>query len=155
VRPLLPPSGTYPFTDAVPPIVAPDGEPLAQLTTIPPSLGTSLGVAFPPFGRRPRREPSYRLPPEERVAYRFIGLVRYSGPEGSVIVHTVQPSEAALRHHLSLGNPAGALPDGTPVFTIAVGETHMRWMAEGCIIGLVGQLSQSRLLELAADITLA
>lgn len=154
VGPLLPPPGTYSFTAVSPPIHAPGQEPLAQLAHVPLSLG-SVGAAFPPFGRPPLRMPSNPSPPEERIAYRTIGLVQYRGDEGQVIIETVMPSAAALRKDLVLGNPVRTLPDGTPLF--AIWSSDLRFRRGDIIVDLYaegGGITQQRLAELAEDVVL-
>lgn len=152
---LLPPPGTYTFNPATPPIHAPGGNPLAQLVHIPDSLGTFLGAAFLPFGRRPRRMPANMPRPEEQIAYRMIGLVQYRGDEGEVVIQTSRPSPAALRHDLVLGNPCGQLRDGTPLFGIR--GNHLRLRRDDFIIDLYadsGGITPDRLAALAEDTVL-
>lgn len=154
VGPLLPPPGTYTFTAATPPIGSPDGEPLAQLAQTPDSLSAFVGAAFPPFGR-PKRAPTGLLSPEERISYRTIGLVQYRGEEGEVVIETSRPSPAALKKALMLGNPAGALPDGTLLATVA--GNMLRWRTGELIIDvhdMSSRMSRERLQDLAADVVL-
>jgi hypothetical protein len=158
VGPLLPPPGTYTFTAATPPVHAPDGEPLAQLSHVPDSLGAFIGVAFPPFGRAQKIPPNllhHLPPPEERIAYRMVGLVQYQGEEGEVVIETIKPSPAVLRHQLMLGNPSGALADGTALF--AMWGNHLRLRRDNVIIDLYAEsrgMTQERLKALAEDMVL-
>ncbi len=154
VGPLLPPPGTYSFAAVTPPIAAPDGDRLAQLAHIPYSLSDFVGAAFPPFGQ-PRRIPSNLPPPDERIAYSIVGLVQYRGDEGEIVMETIVPSPAALRRELVLGNPAGALLDGTPLAT--VWSNHLRWRRDDVIIDMYAEsrgISQLRLKTLAERVVL-
>lgn len=154
VGPLLPPPGTYTFAAATPPIASPDGEPLAQFAHVPESLSSFVGAAFPPFNR-PKRTPTSLLSPLERISYRMMGLVQYRGEEGEVVIETSRPSPAALKKELVLGNPAGALPDGTPLATIA--GNMLRWRRGELIIDvhdMSSRMSRERLQDLAADVVL-
>lgn len=155
VGPLLPPPGTYTFSPATPPIHAPDGELLAQLAHIPESLGDFVGVAFPPFGPPAKVHPKLLQPLEERIAYRMVGLVQYRGEEGEVTIETIQPSPATLRRELVLGNPAGLLSDGTPLF--AMWDNHLRLARGDVIIDLYAEsrgMTHDRLHALAEDVIL-
>jgi hypothetical protein len=154
VGPLLPPPGTYTFTAATPPITAPDGEPLAQLAHIPDALGAFVGAAFPPFGRPARISPNLPLP-DKRIAYHIIGLVEYRGEQGEIVIETSRPSPAALAKELVLGSPVGALPDSTPLATIA--GNMLRWQRGELLIDLYdmsSRMSRDRLQSLAADVVL-
>lgn len=153
---LLPPPGTYSFTPGTPPLVAPGGEPLAQLAHVPGSLGPFIGTALPPFAPQPRKAPTNVLPREEQISYRIVGLVQYRGDEGEIIVETVAPSPAALRRELWSGSPAGTLPNGTPLY--ALGANHLPWRIGDLIVDLLdvgNTMPPERLRVLAAGVVLA
>jgi hypothetical protein len=99
--------------------------------------------------------PSSVPPPEERIAYRVVGLVRYVGGEGELVIETSQPSPAALRCQLILGNPCGELKDGTPLF--GMWGNHLRFRRGDFIVDMYaesGGITQDRLKVLAADTVL-
>jgi len=51
------------------------------------------------------------------VSFRVLGVVRYGGTDGTVLVSTARASAAALLRTLDLGAAAGTLPDGSAIFT--------------------------------------
>lgn len=138
------------------PITAPDGRVVARLSSVPSALSQSVAATFPPCAV-PSRAPSVpQAPAAERIAFQILSVIQYQGSEGAVFVTTARPSTAALGQGLDLGNPAGALPDGSSAWTIQVAgdspQNHVRWLKDGLIITVAGDLPVDRLKALAANV---
>lgn len=90
----------------------------------------------------------------------MLGIVRYQGPSGTLYVSTVRPDGLAMSKGLYLGNPAGALPSGTPTFAFqGIGDntavTMLRWYDNGLVIDLVSaDLSLDQLQAIAGNVAL-
>jgi hypothetical protein len=138
-------------------IAAPDHRPVAQLAHVPPGLARTIAVTLPPcVSKRPVRTPAGLPPPSERISFLVLSQVRYRGPEGTVVVLTAQPSPAALRPGLYLGNRVGRLPDGSTLFDLPCqGDCprhDVRWLRKGLIISVSGDVPLGRLRALASDV---
>lgn len=146
---------------ATSPIKAPDGRPVAQLARAPEAFSHSVRVTFTPCNV-PKR--LVRLPPEShQVGFRILSQVQYQGSAGTVVVLGARPTPAAARPGLNLGNPVGALPDGTRVWDLncasgtlggAPCTNDLRWMHGKLIISVTGDLSVNRLKKLAVHVVL-
>ena len=153
--------GCAPRTTAVP-ITAPDGRRFAQLDPVPSGLADSVSVVFTPCQPRP---PSHRpvptLPPSPYAweSIRTLSVVRYQGSEGALEVITGQATAEGMRRGLYLGNPAGTLADGSRAFDLVCSggcahRDNIRWLKDGLIVSISGDMSVDRLKEIAANVTL-
>jgi hypothetical protein len=142
------------------PVVAPDGRQFAQLGTVPDDLAGSVAATFPPCWPRPPR-PGVTLPRQpanlqwENIT--AISVVRYTGTAGQVEIDTGQATAEGMRRGLYLGNPAGTLADGTPVYDLVCSggcayRDNLRWLQDGLIVNLSGGMSVERLKQLASRV---
>jgi hypothetical protein len=103
-------------------------------------------VWFPPQGT---------LSPDVE-AFRILASIRYSGTEGSILVTTTRPSEAAAERTLLIGHRID-LPDGTPAWS-QQGLPHQGksnvvvFHHEGLLVSVIGDLSVQELAQLAAEV---
>ena len=137
-------------------IRAVDGRRVAQLVSVPTKFSQSVSTAFPPC---PGARPSAPIPEHPSslagVSFQVLGVVRYQGSGGIVLVSAARPSAAALQRTLDLGAASGSLPDGSKVYTeTGFSPLHqVRWMKDGLIITVGSDdLSSDELQALAASV---
>lgn len=130
-------------------VTAPTGRALAQLRLIPPSLTQAELTNFP-------RQSTFG--PME-VGYQILSSVRYEGIGSTVYVTLAQPTPAATQRGFGLGNESFQLPDGSTAWVIAGMPTpqpnQVRWLKNGLIITVAGNVSVDQLKSLAADVVLS
>jgi hypothetical protein len=143
------------------PITAPDGRRIAQLDPIPQDLSGSVSAVFTPCepNRPSRIVPTPPVSPYEWETVRILSIVLYKGGAGSVELITGQATSEGMRRGLYLGNPAGTLSDGTSVFDLACtgGCAHgdnIRWLRDGLIVSLSGDMPVEQLKAIAWDVVL-
>jgi len=134
------------------PVAPPDARSFAQLDTVPGGFTTSVAAIFPPCMVRPL--PTGVVPPKQPANLAWenittVSVVRYEGTNGELEVVTARATGQGMRRGLYLGNPVGTLADGSPAFTLT---RDVRWLEDGLIISVSGDLPLGRLKEIAADV---
>jgi hypothetical protein len=70
----------------------------------------------------------------------------------------MRPSPVALSRGLNLGDPGGALPDGSNVQVVqnvdSSPSTEVQWLTNGLVIDVAGDLPVDQLKQLAAKVVL-
>lgn len=155
--PLRVPSGSdCPVRTTNPVIIAPDGRFVAQLRHVPASFARSIAVTLPPCGSKPSTRPATNVPATTDVSFRVLSQIRYSGTAGTVVLLTIQPSRIALRPGLNLGNRIGNTHNGYALFDLpchgGCPAHDVRWLRQGIVVSLSGNLSIRQLQVLAADV---
>lgn len=139
-------------------VVPPDSRRVGRLSPVPAGLTQTVSVTFPPCDV-PKVAPMSQTPPSEQVSFRVLSQVQYSGSEGTLTVVTAVPSSAAISDGLNLGNRAGNLPDGTPLWSMQFANdgtnfpvNHIEWFEGGHIVELASDMPLDSLESLAANV---
>lgn len=135
---------------------------VAQLDQVPADLSQSTGAIFPSPSTpqaAPQRVPN--ITPQPALAgidFRILTEVRYQGSGGTVYVSVTMTSAAALSWGLRLGNTQQTLPDGTTAWVMSglkgSASSQIRWLRNGLIVTIAGDVPIYRLTALAASVTL-
>lgn len=136
------------------------GRATAVLSPAPADLSQSAGVEYPPCAG----DPTARLRAlSDVVAFQIDSETRYVGAAGTLYLTVDTPSAAAVARGLYLGNPAGSLPDGTPLYLNATAtepssypSTLIQWAHGDSVVTLASNdLSASALESLASSVTVS
>ncbi len=126
----------------------------------PAAFGDKVDATLPPCGGVHLAHAQFN---DSYSTLRVESHIAYTGKSGIVTVLTIHPNDAAVNHGLYLGNPAGSLPDGTPVYSLQ-GQTRqgqtdttslsmVRWYSSGRIVSLVSSdVALSQLEDLAGQV---
>lgn len=145
--PLVVPEGgiTYTAHDPTTKVTRPDGLRVAQLPAAPLEMRTVETFL-----------PTQTQADSGKVFFAVLGHVRYRGQNRELQVTTFQPSAAAARHSLLLGNSTLRLADGTtawfPAEPVASGPNRLAFVRDGLIVAVAGNLPLDQLLALAATV---
>lgn len=137
------------------PVTVPRGRQIAELEPIPNGFTASIGVTFPPCADH--QPPPGAVPPPRQPAsltwenITIQGVVRYVGIAGTLRVVTARATDEGMRRGLYLGNPIGTLADGSSAFTLT---GDVRWLKDGQIISVSGDMPVDRLKQIASDVVL-
>jgi hypothetical protein len=108
VPPLIPASANgYLPHNVEEPVRSVDGVPVAQLGKIPPFV-KSVEVNLPTPGQIA----------DDRISYRVVATIRYSGDDQRIEILTMKPSTTALQHDTALGNQTIRLQNGSEVYVM-------------------------------------
>lgn len=182
VQSLLPPMGAITLTAISPEnIQAPDARPFALFNAATAKTATAAGVLFRAEYVPLAEQPSDTTPltPDiynhGQISFRFVACLKYTLPEGVVVVTSVQPSPLAARLKLLLGDTPITLANGTPAWAtenvLLMGingvpaeaipnfkEIHfanrVTWTHEDLIITVASNLPIKRLQELAVEVVM-
>ncbi len=126
---------------------ADDGRPIAQLRRPPAEFGT-VEVYLPKM--QPWDDP-------KTEAYAVLASVRYAGSGGAILVTTAQPSPGA-RHLMTMpGEHRIQLGETEAWLSMDMGgdfPNRVRWIQDGLIITVAGDLPPGKLLAPAAQVTI-
>jgi len=130
-------------------ITAPDGRPVAQLTSRPTNLAQELLVSMP--------ESSEKTEPEGETYYEVLASIQYIGKEQVVVVSTSRPSPTAAKQANDFGDKAVELDNGKTAWIIEESPiintpNRVVWVEDGLIITVAGNLSLEELMKLATDV---
>lgn len=130
-------------------ITAQDGRPVAQFLHTPPGLANAVSAEIP-----------NNVPVAVSVvAWQILSSIRYQGGAHTVYVTTARPSAAAAPPGsiMTLGNASFQLPDGSTAWTkgglVDTMPNEVRWLRNGLIITVGGNLTVDELKTLAAQVT--
>jgi len=97
-----------------------------------------------------------------QVAFKILSQVQYTGSFGDLDVVLAVPSEAAVSQGLDLGNPIGALADGTRLYGMQfVGDasefptTYVSYFKGGYIVQLAASTSLDALKRYASAVAVS
>lgn len=179
----LPPLEVTTFTEVAPEgVVAPDARPFAVFNDTTTQTAEAIGVSFGAhydaaqntLVPNPAETPAEALtdvPAPDRVRFTIFATLKYTLPEGEVLVSTTRPSDTATEHKFYLGDQAITLANGTPAWastvvlyssdilvTTANKELYFPnqviWAQGDLLITVASPLPMERLQELAAQVVM-
>jgi hypothetical protein len=147
---LLPPAeaGTYKPQQLRAAIAAPDSRPVAELQAGAWTATTQLSALFPIAATN--SAPS-------TVGFTVLSSLKYVSGQHIVYVTIARPTPAVDLANLGLGDVAVTLPDGSQAWltTGTPGDVpdQIRWLHDGLIITVAGNVSSGELKSLATRVT--